>query len=230
MAKSAPLETDESAIPAALSRFIRNRFSELMGLGLLAAIAAVAVCLATWNVQDPSLSFAIDKPAQNALGYPGAVIADVLMQGVGLAVVAVLAPIVTWALRLLAHGEIQRPIRRILMWSLGIVIFAGAVSCLPIPQSWALRTGLGGAIGDIAIIPVAGLLSLFIGSMLAHLITGLAFAILGIACVIAACNFREGELAAVGHVFGNAGVEVSSRITGSITHCPVFCFFVANHA
>lgn len=222
MAKSAPLETDESAIPAVLSRFIRNRFSELMGLGLLAAIAAVAVSLATWNIQDPSLSYAIDKPTQNALGYPSAIIADILMQGVGLAVVAVLAPLLTWSLRLLAHGDIQKPIRRILMWVLGIVILAGAVSCLPVPQSWALRTGLGGAIGDIAIIPVAGLLTLLVGSTVAHLVTGLVFFVLGITCVIAACNFRPSELAAIGNIFGNAGIEIGSRITGSLTHCVLY--------
>ena len=35
MARPAPVETDDSAIPAAMRRFFQNRASELMGVGLL---------------------------------------------------------------------------------------------------------------------------------------------------------------------------------------------------
>ena len=222
MAKSAPLETDDSAIPAALSRFLTNRFSELTGLGVLALTAAVAVALATWNAGDPSLSYAIDKAPKNALGYPGAVIADVMMQGVGLAVVAVLAPIIVWSLRLLSHGRVERPLRRAFFWFLGLTFTAGAVSCLPNPESWVLRTGLGGAVGDIAIIPPVALLDLPLNSFLAHLLTGLFFAWCGAVFVFHACNFREGELQAMGRIFGEAGVETGARIWGSLTHSALF--------
>lgn len=222
MAKSAPLETDDSAIPAALSRFITNRFSELIGLGVLALTAVVAVALATWSAGDPSLSYAIDKAPKNALGYPGAVIADVMMQGVGLAVVAVLAPIIVWSLRLLSHGRIERPLRRAFFWFLGIAFSAGAVSCLPNPETWVLRTGLGGAIGDIVTIPPVALLDLPLNNLLAHLFTGLFFAWCGAVFVFHACNFREGELQAMGRIFGEAGAETGARIWGSLSHSVLF--------
>ncbi len=222
MAKSAPLETDDSAIPAALSRFISNRFSELTGLGILALTAAIAVALATWNAGDPSLSYAIDKAPKNALGYPGAVIADVMMQGVGLAVIAVLAPVIVWSLRLLSHGRVERPLRRGFFWILGITFSAGMVSCLPNPDSWVLRTGLGGAIGDIAIIPPVALLDLPLNSFLSHLITGLFFGWCAGVFVFHACNFREGEMQAMGKIFGEAGVETGSRLWGSLSHSALF--------
>ncbi|MEM7427873.1 MAG: DNA translocase FtsK [Pseudomonadota bacterium] len=218
MAKTAPLKTDDSAIPAALSRFVRNRVSELSGAGLMALTGAIAVALATWNVRDPSLSFAIDRVPQNALGYPGAVIADILMQGAGLAVVAVLAPMIVWSLRLMAHGGVQKILRRIVMWTLGTAFAAGSVSALPIPAAWALETGLGGAIGDIALIPLVAPLKLILGGTVAHAVAAPLYAFLGVACILSACNFRQGELTAVGRLFGEAGVEVISAVAGFVTH------------
>ena len=41
--------------------------------------------LATWNVADPSFSHATDNPVSNAMGFPGAVLADLSMQFLGLA-------------------------------------------------------------------------------------------------------------------------------------------------
>ncbi len=218
MAKTAPLKTDDSAIPAALSRFVRNRVSELSGLGLMAVTALIAVALATWNVRDPSLSFAIDRTPENALGYPGAVIADILMQGTGLAIVAVLAPVVVWSLRLMAHGGVQKILRRLIMWVVGTVFVAGMVSALPLPTAWALETGLGGAIGDIALIPFVAPLKLLVGDTVSFFVAALVYATVGLACIVSACNFRQGELTAVGRIFGEAGVEITSTVAGFITH------------
>ena len=186
MAKTAPLKTDDSAIPAALSRFVRNRVSELSGLGLLGITGLIAVALATWNVRDPSLSFAIDRNPENALGYPGAVVADILIQGAGLAVVAVLAPMVVWSLRLMAHGGVQKILRRLIMWILGTVFVAGVVSALPLPSAWALETGLGGAVGDIALIPFVAPLKLLIGGTASYAAAAVVYAAIGMCCVLAA--------------------------------------------
>jgi len=52
---------------------------------LITLSALIAVALATWSVQDPSLSHAIDGPVRNFLGTAGAIGADLLMQLFGLA-------------------------------------------------------------------------------------------------------------------------------------------------
>ena len=49
----------------------------LIGAIILGLVAILLVALATWSVDDPSLSYASGKPAQNWLGFPGAVIADI---------------------------------------------------------------------------------------------------------------------------------------------------------
>ena len=86
-----------------------------------------------------------------------------------------------------------------------------------------LRTGLGGAIGDIVDHSPVALLDLPLNSFLAHLITGLFFAWCGVVFVFHACNFREGELHAMGRIFGEAGVETGTRIWGSsVPLCVVY--------
>ena len=86
MAYNRSYDTDDSAIPTALRRFIRHRLYELAGLGLFACLALIGTALATWSVNDPSLNHATDQAVKNFLGYPGAVIADELMQLMGLGV------------------------------------------------------------------------------------------------------------------------------------------------
>ena len=59
-----------------LRPFIKRHLGLLVGTALIGGTAAVAVALATWTVDDPSLSYAVAKPVSNALGLPGAIIAD----------------------------------------------------------------------------------------------------------------------------------------------------------
>jgi ABC-type transporter Mla maintaining outer membrane lipid asymmetry permease subunit MlaE len=56
-----------------LRDMIRRRISESGGVALITLSALIAVALATWSVQDPSLSHATDGPVRNYLGTAGAV-------------------------------------------------------------------------------------------------------------------------------------------------------------
>ena len=67
-----------------------------------------ALALATWSVQDPSLSHATDAPVHNLLGRPGAIAADLMMQLLGLGSLALLLPIAVWGYRLLGHRPLSR--------------------------------------------------------------------------------------------------------------------------
>ena len=46
------------------------RLREVGGLALIALAVIMALALATWSVQDPSLSHATDAPVRNLLGRP----------------------------------------------------------------------------------------------------------------------------------------------------------------
>jgi len=64
---------------------LRRRFNELAGLALITLALLGAIALASWSVQDPSLSHATQTPVRNLLGFPGAIFADLAMQLLGLA-------------------------------------------------------------------------------------------------------------------------------------------------
>src|SRR4051812_8213371 len=87
---------------------LRRRWYEIIGASLLAVAAIAAVALATWSVQDPSLSHATNAPVRNMLGLGGAISADLMMQLFGIATVALLLPLAAWGWRLVTHRPIGR--------------------------------------------------------------------------------------------------------------------------
>ncbi len=149
---------DVPFLPDDLGEILRSRLREVAGAALLALTAAAIVALATWSVKDPSLSHATSAPVRNLLGTPGAITADLLMQLIGLASIALLAPIAAWGWRLASHAPLAREPLRICVWLLGALLTAGFAGCLPRTPSWPLPTGLGGVIGDLVLrIPATAL-------------------------------------------------------------------------
>jgi S-DNA-T family DNA segregation ATPase FtsK/SpoIIIE len=130
-------------------RFLRRNLTGAAGLGIISIAAALAAALATWSVNDPSLNHATGGPVRNALGAPGAIVADVLMQTIGLATAVFLVPLVLWGWRLLTGHALGIGRKRLFYWVLGSGLSAGALAALPVPQSWPLPTGLGGFLGDM---------------------------------------------------------------------------------
>jgi S-DNA-T family DNA segregation ATPase FtsK/SpoIIIE len=126
---------------------LRRRFSELAGLALITLALLGAIALATWSVQDPSLSHATQTPIHNLLGFPGAIFADLAMQLLGLAAVMLLLPEVLLGWRLLSHRPVDDKWRG-LSWIFAAFFAAAFVSTWPRIDSWPLPTGLGGVFGD----------------------------------------------------------------------------------
>src|SRR5262245_25077664 len=126
---------------------VRRRLSELAGLLLIALALLGAIALATWSVQDPSLSHATQKPIHNLLGYPGAIFSDLAMQLLGLAAILLLVPEALLGWRLLAHKTFGEKWRS-LFWILATFLGAAFASTLPHIGSWPLPTGFGGVAGD----------------------------------------------------------------------------------
>jgi S-DNA-T family DNA segregation ATPase FtsK/SpoIIIE len=137
-----------SFLPDALRDGLRRRLRELGGLALIVIVALLALALATWSVQDPSLSHATNTPARNLFGLPGAIVADLLTQLLGVAALAFILPVAIWGWRLLTHRPLQHERIRLLFWMLGVLLAAGCVAALPRSSAWPLPVGLGGVVGD----------------------------------------------------------------------------------
>jgi S-DNA-T family DNA segregation ATPase FtsK/SpoIIIE len=131
-----------------LRTLLRRRICEAGGFALIAMSFAMAIALATWSVQDPSLSHATDGPVRNLLGTPGAIGADLLMQLFGVASTVLVLPIAVWGWRIATHRPFDREAMRLAFWIAGTVLAAAFAACLPKSAAWPLPTGLGGVIGD----------------------------------------------------------------------------------
>src|SRR5580700_9774639 len=140
-----------ASLSGLLGTLLRRRLREVAGIALLSLAMMATLALATWSVQDPSLSHATDAPVRNLLGHPGAITADLLMQLLGLGSLALLLPIAIWGYRLLGHRPLSREKLRMLLWLFGAVLAAAFASCLPRSAHWPLPCGLGGVIGDAAL-------------------------------------------------------------------------------
>ena len=137
-----------ASLSGQLGALLKRRLREVGGIALLSLAMMAALALATWSVQDPSLSHATDAPVRNLLGHTGAITADLLMQLLGLGSLALLLPIAIWGYRLLGHRPLDREKLRMLLWLFGAVLAAAFASCLPRSAHWPLPCGLGGVIGD----------------------------------------------------------------------------------
>ncbi|MCC6778752.1 MAG: DNA translocase FtsK 4TM domain-containing protein, partial [Hyphomicrobiales bacterium] len=135
-------------LPDAVREALRRRVRELCGLALIALAVLLAIALATWSVQDPSLSHATNAPLRNMLGVSGAIVADLLIQLLGIGALALILPIAIWGWRLATHRPMQREGWRVVAWLAGVLSAAALAALLPRSGAWPLPVGLGGVIGD----------------------------------------------------------------------------------
>ena len=124
---------DMDFLSGQLGAVLQRRLREAAGIALISLAMMAALALATWSVQDPSLSHATDAPVHNLLGMPGAIVADLLMQLLGLGSLALLLPIAVWGYRLLGHRPLSRERLRMLLWLVGAVLDRG-VCIVPAAQ------------------------------------------------------------------------------------------------
>ncbi len=119
----------------------------LAGMLLLALCAVLLASLASWSVDDPSLSLATSKVPANWLGFPGAVIADLCFQFLGLSSLVMIVPLALWGWAMSRRYAVTHLGMRVLAWLGAIVLFSGVFSFIAMPESWPLPTGLGGLSG-----------------------------------------------------------------------------------
>ena len=149
-------------------------------------VGALSVALATWSVQDPSWNHAAGGTVRNVAGPAGAIAADLIMQMSGVAVVAVLPPMVCWGWSLLTRRHLRQIKFRAILLTVGGLAATALASSLPTTDRWPLPSGFGGIVGD-------GLLALprrILGnSATGMMIVALAFAGVAILALTASAGF-----------------------------------------
>ncbi|MCX8252779.1 DNA translocase FtsK [Beijerinckiaceae bacterium RH AL1] len=136
-------------IPESVRLFFARRCAEACGAAMLVGLAALAIALMTWSVQDPSFNHATAAPVHNWLRGPGAVTSDLVMQLFGLSAIAIMMPLAFWGWTLVTTRRLARVGMRIALLFLGALCAAGVAALLPVSAHWPLPSGLGGVVGDV---------------------------------------------------------------------------------
>jgi DNA segregation ATPase FtsK/SpoIIIE, S-DNA-T family len=125
---------------------LKRRMLEGLGLALLLASLLLVAALLTYDPHDASVNTAVDAAPHNFVGHSGAVVADLLWQGLGLACFLIPILLLGWSFRML----LSRPLRSI--WPrlalLPVILLLGtlALSILDL-GTFSPPAGPGGTIG-----------------------------------------------------------------------------------
>ncbi|MCA3600812.1 MAG: DNA translocase FtsK 4TM domain-containing protein [Methylobacterium sp.] len=172
-------QSNFARLPDQIREGFARRLRDGLGLALIVLAIAHALALATWSAGDPSLSTTGSGKVSNLLGYPGAVIADLSMQLIGLGSIALAIALGSMGLRLLVADSASGWKWRLAVAMIGVFSAACLASALPATERWPLPTGLGGAMGD-GLLQMVGILGLTVHGpvrILVVIVAGMALAL-----------------------------------------------------
>ena len=218
MANHNHIETDDSAIPAALRRFVAMRLMELSGIALLVLAALLALALATWSIADPSWNRTVDGDVRNWLGWPGAVISDELLAQLGVAVIAVVAAPVIWAGQLLSHAPLKRPMWRVFWWLLAALAAAAFVALFPSPRHWPVSAGLGGNLGALISGGLTALLDFIMKPLASLVVAGVISLSLAGFAFLKAIGLTSEDVVSAASVLGEKNQDRLAAGLGGMSH------------
>ena len=215
MARSIETEAGSGRMAAVGRRFaspavkaaIKRRLGELLALVLVVIGLVLTLALASYDPADPSFSTATAREPSNLIGVPGALLADIMLQGFGLAAALPIACLFGWAWRLSMHKGVAPFALRLACLLAALPLLAATLSLLPLPAP--APAGPGGAAGPAVADAVLGFLGSLLGPVgagIAHLALGLVTALLS----FVALGLSLGEWRRAGKLAGSAAVTAAA--------------------
>ncbi|MBW4091702.1 MAG: cell division protein FtsK [Proteobacteria bacterium] len=210
-ARSGPLDGRRLLSPA-LRSLMQRRAAELTGFALGLAGVGLLVALASYHPGDPSFDTASSGPVRNLAGPVGAALADLLLQGFGVAGVLPCVALLAWAWRVASRRGIGSPAARLAATILAMPVLGAALEAVPRLRAlgWPTLAGPGGAIGRLLAPAALAVGQGVLGQAGAVLVWGLG-AGLAVTLVLLALGLSGGEWGTVGRLVGRvARFSVSS--------------------
>ncbi len=211
-------------LPEGTTAFFARRLSELAGAALVALALAYLGALFTYNPSDPSFNSVGVNAITNGLGRPGAVIADLMLQGFGTIAILPAFFMIAWGqllMRKLGPGQVW--LRLVL--ALGAILLLCTSAALvkhsalssfahSTAVSWPSVVGLGGVSGKILLARLGDILSVLAPENTSFVVTLLAytFAPLGTLAFLYALGLPGGDWRAMGR-----GLALVNRKVGTLT-------------
>jgi S-DNA-T family DNA segregation ATPase FtsK/SpoIIIE len=132
-----------------MTAFLKRRTGQFFGFFLVCLSVLLASILLTYHHTDPSWNLAIDGPVKNVFSYPGAVIADGMLQLFGIVAAFWIIALFGWGVRNMAAEPLRWVFFRIIAFLCSLLLASAVMAGWTSPQAWILPNSLGGAIGDL---------------------------------------------------------------------------------
>ena len=183
-------------LPPSLRAFLARRAFEGIGVALMVLGGFTLLAVMSWSIDDPSFNNATTRAPGNWMGLPGAYVADILLNALGLACLLLLLPFFVWGARAFAHRRINLIAFRVAAWLAATLFAATALSALPRFAFWPLALGLGGLLGDGLAALGFSLFSPFTVDGVAYALTALATAPIAFFLILFAADIALADLKA----------------------------------
>ena len=201
--RSTTVEARRIASPA-LRTIMSRRTAELSAFALGLLGLALLVALASYDPRDPSLNTATDRPISNLAGMVGAGLADILLQGFGVAGMLPGVALLAWAWRIGSHRGLGSIALRIVALVVAVPALAALLAAsIPHLIAWPTVAGPGGAIGSVLSGAALGAGNAMLGPFGA-VVAWMCGAALAVALTLMALGLSAGEWRAAGRFAGRS--------------------------
>jgi len=140
----------KSEVLIKINNFVKDRIIELSGILLILAGAFLSASILSYSPSDPNFIYNPDNvDVKNIGGFYGSVVADLLLQSVGLVSIFLIINLFNWGLKLITQKKIINFISRI-FFTLVYIIFG--TTCINITFNdsfWLIDNGNSGFVGRI---------------------------------------------------------------------------------
>jgi S-DNA-T family DNA segregation ATPase FtsK/SpoIIIE len=136
-------------LPPGATEFLRQRLIECTGIVIALTGIAVTLSLISFHPDDPSLNAATYAQSRNWLAGPGASVADILMQTMGMAAWLLPATILAWGWKIGTHRGLGRIWLRVTLLPIALLLSSMALAGPQQGAAWILNAGYGGITGDM---------------------------------------------------------------------------------
>ena len=166
-------------LPPGAVLFLRRRAVEAGGLALLGAALFLIIALVSYSPADPNWNRAAGEAIANWAGSPGAYLSDLALQSLGVGSGTIALILMAWSWRVTTGRGLPHFWGHLLILPITLCLAAFFAATWTVPDSWPLKTGLGGFAGDTIINAVIELLadmSLTASAVTLAVLTGAAWA------------------------------------------------------
>ena len=136
-------------LPPEVWDLIRKRLHQACGFLIICMGLLTLLSIGSYHPADASWNTANGVNQLNWFGYPGAVIADILLQFFGIGSFMAIFSLFTWGGVLMIEGRLSRPLMKLILLIIALALASIALTAVPIRRWFFDLQNIGGIFGSV---------------------------------------------------------------------------------